>query len=44
MTFSADSESEGVDDIMPGLDSNSRVDVDPLAFDLQAKRRAIVRQ
>lgn len=39
-----DSESQGIDDIMPGLDSNSRVDIDPLAFDLQAQRRAFVRR
>ncbi|CAD0206831.1 unnamed protein product [Chrysodeixis includens] len=39
-----DSESQGIDDIIPGLESNSRVDMDPLAFDLQAKRRAFVRK
>ncbi|KAF9412853.1 hypothetical protein HW555_008757, partial [Spodoptera exigua] len=39
-----DSESQGIDDIIPGLDSNSKVDLDPLAFDLQAQRRALVRQ
>ncbi|XP_032525796.2 repetitive organellar protein-like isoform X2 [Danaus plexippus] len=31
-------------DIMPGLESNSKVEVDPLAFDLQAQRRANVRR
>ncbi|KAJ8707786.1 hypothetical protein PYW07_011463 [Mythimna separata] len=38
------SDSQGIDDIMPGLESNSRVEMDPLAFDLQAQRRAIVRK
>lgn len=40
----ADDSESGVDDIMPGLESNSRVELDPLAFDLQAKRRAAVRK
>ncbi|XP_075988824.1 uncharacterized protein LOC142984854 isoform X2 [Anticarsia gemmatalis] len=39
-----DSESQGVDDIVPGQESNSRVEVDPMTFDLQAKRRAFVRK
>ncbi|XP_046975732.1 uncharacterized protein LOC124541868 [Vanessa cardui] len=37
-------DSEGFSDVMPGLDSDSRVQVDPLAFDLQAQRRAEVRK
>ncbi|CAH2101684.1 unnamed protein product [Euphydryas editha] len=37
-------DSEGFSDIMPGLDSDSRVQVDPLALDLQAQRRANVRR
>ncbi|CAK1546478.1 unnamed protein product [Leptosia nina] len=36
-------DSEGFSDIMPGLDSNSRVEVDPMAFDFQAQRRDNVR-
>ncbi|XP_038219823.1 uncharacterized protein LOC119838084 [Zerene cesonia] len=36
--------SEGFSDIMPGLDSNSRVEVDPRAFDFQARRRANVQR
>ncbi|PZC70833.1 hypothetical protein B5X24_HaOG214810, partial [Helicoverpa armigera] len=39
-----DSESQGMDDIMPGLESNSKVEMDPLAFDIQAQRRAFVRK
>ncbi|XP_050358455.1 uncharacterized protein LOC126778808 isoform X2 [Nymphalis io] len=31
-------------DVMPGLESDSRVQVDPLALDLQAQRRAEVRK
>ncbi|XP_072948678.1 uncharacterized protein [Epargyreus clarus] len=38
------SESDALSDVMPGLDSNSHVDVDPMALDLQAKRRAFVRR
>ncbi|CAG4978439.1 unnamed protein product [Colias eurytheme] len=37
-------DSEGFSDIMPGLDSNSRVEVDPRAFDFQARRRANVQR
>nr|XP_026483597.1 uncharacterized protein LOC113391752 [Vanessa tameamea] len=37
-------DSEGFSDVMPGLESDSRVQVDPLAFDLQAQRRAEVRK
>ncbi|XP_022122023.2 uncharacterized protein LOC110997940 [Pieris rapae] len=39
-----DMDSEGFSDIMPGLDSNSKVEVDPRALDLQALRRANVRR
>ncbi|CAH2988266.1 unnamed protein product [Chilo suppressalis] len=33
------SDDEGMSDIMPGLESNSRVEMDPLTFDLKAMRR-----
>ncbi|XP_059046840.1 uncharacterized protein LOC131842318 [Achroia grisella] len=36
--------SEGFSDFMPGLDSNSHIEMDPLAFDLQSRRRASVRR
>ncbi|XP_047514018.1 uncharacterized protein LOC125055603 [Pieris napi] len=39
-----DMDSEGFSDIMPGLDSNSKVELDPRALDLQALRRANVRR
>ncbi|XP_045529322.1 uncharacterized protein LOC123717393 [Pieris brassicae] len=39
-----DIDSEGFSDIMPGLDSNSKVELDPRALDLQALRRANVRR
>ncbi|VVC97445.1 unnamed protein product, partial [Leptidea sinapis] len=31
-------------ELMPGLDSNSKIEVDPMAFDFDAKRRANVRR
>ena len=37
-------DSDGISDIMPGLDSNSKVEVDPMTFDLQARRRNSVRR
>ncbi|XP_052749155.1 uncharacterized protein PF3D7_1120600-like [Galleria mellonella] len=37
-------DSDGFSELMPGLDSNSHVDLDPLAFDLQSRRRASVRR
>ncbi|CAH0712860.1 unnamed protein product, partial [Brenthis ino] len=37
-------DSEGFSDIMPGLDSDSRIQVDPFAIDLQEQRRAEVRK
>ncbi|XP_028178935.1 uncharacterized protein LOC114366301 [Ostrinia furnacalis] len=37
-------DSEGLSDIMPGFESNSRIDVDPYVFDLQARRRETVRR
>ncbi|XP_045457821.1 merozoite surface protein 1-like [Melitaea cinxia] len=37
-------DSDGFSDIMPGLDSDSRVQVDPIALDLQSQRRASVRK
>ncbi|XP_045770188.1 metacaspase-2-like [Maniola jurtina] len=39
-----DADSGGFSDIMPGQDSNSRVQVDPMAFDLQAQRRTSVKK
>ncbi|XP_013177545.1 PREDICTED: uncharacterized protein LOC106125005 isoform X1 [Papilio xuthus] len=37
-------DSEGVSDLLPDMDSDSRVDIDPVALDLQQKRRAYVRR
>ncbi|CAH2056090.1 unnamed protein product, partial [Iphiclides podalirius] len=37
-------ESDGISDLLPGMESDSRVDVDPLALDLQQRRRAYVRR
>ncbi|XP_021206630.1 repetitive organellar protein isoform X1 [Bombyx mori] len=37
-------ESEGFSDIMPGLESNSRVEMDPVAFGIQANRRQYVKR
>nr|XP_034827436.1 uncharacterized protein LOC117984884 isoform X1 [Maniola hyperantus] len=42
--IAGDADSGGFSDIMPGLDSDSRVQVDPMAFDLQRQRRADVRK
>ncbi|XP_045538483.1 uncharacterized protein LOC106715685 isoform X3 [Papilio machaon] len=37
-------DSEGISDLLPDMDSDSRVDIDPVALDLQQKRRAYVRR
>ncbi|XP_068622156.1 cytadherence high molecular weight protein 2-like [Battus philenor] len=37
-------DSDGASDLMPGLDSDSRVDIDPVALDLQQRRHAYVRR
>ncbi|CAK1592855.1 unnamed protein product [Parnassius mnemosyne] len=37
-------DSEGISDLLPGLDSDSRVDIDPIALDFHQRRRAYVRR